>query len=62
MNQRQKTLDWLINLSKEPGWKAHAWHRAQELDKDDSGLFTGIASELKSAMQKWNNEQQKNGG
>lgn len=59
---RQKTLDWLIKLSKEPGWKAHAWHRAQELDRDDSGLFTGIATELKEHMQKYNDELKKDGG
>lgn len=59
---RQKTLDWLIKLSKEPGWRHHAWHRAQELDKDESGLWSGIADELKNTMQKLKSEQAKTGG
>lgn len=62
MNHRQKQLDWLIKLSSQEAFKAHAWHRAQELDADPSGLFTGIAAELKAHMLKLNKERQKNGG
>ena len=59
---RQTTLDWLIKLSKEPGWKNHAWHRAKELDKDQSGLYCGIANELKNAMLELKQGQKKAGG
>lgn len=37
-------------MAKSPATKAHAWHRAKELDADHSGLFTGIADDLKAAM------------
>lgn len=45
-----QALEWLITMAKNPGAKAHAWHRAKELDADRSGLFTGIANDLKAAM------------
>jgi len=60
-NIRQITLDHLISMAQNPATKAHAWHRAQELDKDDSGLFTGIATELKAHMLRLKPEQQSNG-
>ena len=44
------TLDKLTMLSKEPGWKAYAWHEAQKLGKDTSGLFTGMDEALKARM------------
>jgi len=62
MNQRQTQLDWLITMSKHEAFKAHAWHRAQELDADQSGLFTGIAEELKAHMLKLNKQRQLIGG
>jgi len=43
-------LQWLLTMAKLPGWKAHAWRRAQELDADKSGLFMGISAELERAM------------
>ena len=61
MNHRQTQLDWLITMSKQEAFKAHAWHRAQELDKDQSGLFTGIAKELEAHMLKLKVERQKTG-
>lgn len=45
-----RQLDWLIELAQHPGWKAYAWARAKELDADQSGLFEGIAQDLKNAM------------
>lgn len=62
MNHRQTQLDWLITMSKQEAFKAHAWHRAQELDKDQSGLFTGIAKELEAHMLKLKEQRLKNGG
>lgn len=46
----ETTLAHLIAMAKVPGFKAHAWHRAQKLDQDPSGLWTGIADALKAAM------------
>ena len=45
-----KTLKHLVWMAQMPGAKAHAWHRAQVLDADESGLWTGIASELQRQM------------
>lgn len=45
-----KTLAHLVWMAQMEGAKAHAWHRAQVLDADESGLWTGIADELKSRM------------
>lgn len=62
MNHRQVRLDqfkWMVSCN---AWRAYAINEAKELDKDQSGLFTGIAAELKAHMQKLNLERQKNGG
>ena len=45
-----KTLAHLLWMAQQDGAKAHAWHRAQVLDADESGLWTGIADELKRRM------------
>ncbi len=46
----ERHLAHLIRMAGEPGWKAYAWHRAQELDADRSGMWRGIAEALKTAM------------
>ena len=43
-------LQHLIRLARHPGWKAYAWERAKTLDAEESGLFRGIAEDLKAAM------------
>ena len=43
-------LQHLVMLAKQPGWKAYAWQRAQELDADPSGIWTGISEALTRAM------------
>ena len=45
-----RQLQHLINLARQPGWKAYAWERAKTLHKEESGLFRGIADDLKAAM------------
>jgi hypothetical protein len=50
MTHYAKTLAHLVWMAKQDGAKAHAWHRAQVLDADESGLWTGIASELQRQM------------
>jgi hypothetical protein len=44
------TLDRLVMLSKQPAWKAYAWHESQKLGKDTTGLFTGMDEALKARM------------
>lgn len=41
-------LKHLIRMASIPGFKAHAWHRAKELDKVD--IFQGIAQALVERM------------
>lgn len=43
-------LQHLVRLAKQPGWKAYAWQRAKDLDREETGLFRGIAEDLKAAM------------
>ena len=43
-------LQHLIRLARQPGWKAYAWERAKALHREESGLFRGIAEDLKAAM------------
>lgn len=43
-------LAWLITMAKDPGWKDQSWHSAKVLDADKSGLWTGMAEDLKRAM------------
>lgn len=50
MTDYDNQLAHLIKLAKTPGWKQYAWHRALELDRDDTGLWRGIAEALKQAM------------
>ena len=48
----KRSLEWLIVMAKQPAWKAQAWHRAQELDSEPSGLFKGIAADLVREMKR----------
>ena len=43
-------LQHLIKLARQPGWKLYAWERAKTLHREESGLFRGIAADLKAAM------------
>jgi hypothetical protein len=43
-------LAHLVRMAQKPAFKAQAWHRAKELDADASGLFTGMARALMTAM------------
>lgn len=45
-----KMLAHLIAMAQQPGFKAHAWHRAKELDSDISGLCRGIKDDLVKFM------------
>ena len=43
-------LAHLIKLAKTPGFKEYAWHRALELERCETGMWQGIAADLKQAM------------
>jgi hypothetical protein len=43
-------LEHLVALAQIPGWKAYAWERAKVWDADRSGLFSGIADDLRREM------------
>ena len=44
------TLQHLVKLASTNGWKAHAWHRAKELENHPLGIFKGISQELTQIM------------
>ena len=50
----QETLQWLVHLAKQPGWKAQAWHRAKELEACPSHLWLGITQDLINTMKAHN--------
>ena len=50
MTAYDKALAHLIKLAKTPGWKEYAWSRAKELERCETGMWQGIAADLKQAM------------
>ncbi len=50
MTAYDKALAHLIKLAKTPGWKEYAWSRAKDLEKCETGMWNGIAQELKEHM------------
>jgi len=46
----QHTLDHLILMASQSGWKAYAWHRAKELENHYLGIYNGISQELTAKM------------
>jgi hypothetical protein len=46
----QETLEWLVYLAKQPGWKGQAWHRAKELEACPTHLWRGIKTDLTNHM------------
>ena len=46
----QQQLVHLLEMARQPAWKAYAWSRAQELDKTPP--FEGIAADLITEMKK----------
>ena len=50
----QETLEWLVHLAKQPGWKAQAWHRAKELESCSTHLWIGITQDLIQQMKAHN--------
>jgi hypothetical protein len=50
MTAYDKALAHLIKLAKTPGFKEYAWSRAKELESCRTGMWQGIAADLKQAM------------
>jgi hypothetical protein len=44
-------LERLIQIAKDPAWKAWTWDYAKQLAADKSGVFKGIDDDLAKAMQ-----------
>ena len=50
MTEYEKQLAHLIKLAGNPSTKGHSWHRAQELEQCETGMWKGIAEDLKRHM------------
>lgn len=43
-------LAHLVMLAGSPGFREYAWHRAREMEDDESGLWLGMADALRREM------------
>ena len=50
----QNTLDHLILMASQSGWKAYAWGRAKELENHHLGIYQGISQDLINRMKTTN--------
>ena len=50
MTVYETQLAHLIKLANNPGWKEFSWHRAKELEQCKTGMWQGIAEDLKRHM------------
>lgn len=50
MTVYDNTLAHLIQMAGATGTKEYAWHRALELDRCETGMWSGIAQELVKRM------------
>ena len=50
MTDYDNQLAHLIKLASNKGTKEYAWHRALELERCKTGMWAGIAQELKERM------------
>ena len=50
MTAYEISLAHLVKLAKTPGFKEYAWSRAKELESCRTGMWQGIAADLKQAM------------
>lgn len=48
----KQQLEWSLKMMQHPGFKGHAEHMAAKMDRGPSGLFAGIAQDLKEHMLK----------
>ena len=50
MTDYENQLAHLITMAQKPEWKQHSWTRALELERCETGMWAGIAQELKDHM------------
>ena len=50
MTDYDNQLAHLIKLASNPATKEHSWYRAKELERCETGMWNGIAEELKERM------------
>lgn len=50
MTVYETQLAHLIKLASNPATKEHSWFRAKELERCETGMWAGIAQELKERM------------
>ena len=50
MDAYENQLAHLIKLASNPATKEHSWFRAKELERCATGMWKGIAQELKTHM------------
>ena len=50
MTVYETQLAHLIQMAGNPATKEHSWFRAKELERCETGMWTGIAEELKQHM------------
>jgi hypothetical protein len=50
MTEYENQLAHLIQMAGSKGTKEYAWHRALELERCETGMWKGIAEELKQHM------------
>ena len=50
MTDYEKQLAHLVKLASNPAIKEYAWHRAKELERCETGMWAGIAEDLKRTM------------
>lgn len=43
---RKNTMNHLLNMASTKGFKAHTWHRVQELENEIHGFYRGIQDEF----------------
>ena len=50
MTEYDNQLAHLVKLASNPATKEHSWFRAKELERCETGMWNGIAQELKERM------------
>ena len=50
MTLYETQLAHLVQMASNPATKEYAWHRAQELERCETGMWSGIAQELVARM------------
>lgn len=50
MTEYETQLAHLIKLASNPGWKEYSWKKALELERCETGMWKGIAEDLKRHM------------